>query len=180
MAKQFLKRYMPDDDVIKRNRWLRLCLDYTERAQVLHFNRRSASRAILIGLFCAFIPLPIQMFLAFILCVWMRANLPLTMGMVWLTNPLTIAPVFLATYHLGAFLMQQPTIGFEFEMSWQWLEHQFALVWKPLMLGSLVTGTVLACVGYTVVEISWRRHTLRKWQSRNKRSKRRLRNTHKS
>ena len=143
-------------------------MEFTEKAQVLHFNRRSASRAVLIGLFCAFIPIPAQMFFAILWCIWWQANLPLSVGIVWLTNPLTIPFIFLATYHFGAFLLGEPTIGFEFEMNWTWLEHQFELVWKPLLLGSLVAGTIFSCIGYAIVDISWRRHTLRKWKNRHK------------
>ena len=166
MANNRLKRFIPDEDKLKEVPAIRACLSITQKAHVWHFNRRSASRAALIGLFCALIPLPIQMFFAIILCIWSRAHLPLAIGIVWLTNPLTMAPVFLATYHFGAFLLNQPTIGFEFEMSWSWVETQFKLIWQPLLLGSVVTGGILACIGYTIMEVTWRHQTIKRWRLR--------------
>ncbi len=166
MSNNIFHKIIPDEAKLREMPMLKACLSLTQRAQVWHFNRRSAARAALIGLFCAFIPLPIQMFAAIILCIWCRAHLPLSIGIVWLTNPITMTPVFLATYHFGAFLLNQPTIGFEFEMSWAWVEQQFNLIWQPLLLGSLVTGGILACIGYTVIEVTWRHQTLKKWRKR--------------
>lgn len=166
MKKSILKKIIPNEEKLRNMRAIKACLSITQRAHIWHFNRRSAARAALIGLFCAFIPLPIQMFAAIILCVWARAHLPLAIGIVWLTNPITMAPVFLATYHFGAFLLGQPTIGFEFEMSWSWVAEQFKVIWQPLLLGSLVTGGIFACIGYTVMEVSWRHRTLKKWRVR--------------
>jgi len=174
MAKRFLKKYMIDEQALQNNPWLSRCLSFTRRAKVWHFTRRSAARAVLIGTFCAFIPLPIQMFLALALCIWARANLPLTMGIVWLTNPLTIAPVFLATYHFGAFLLGQPTISFEFEMSWGWIQEQLLLTWQPLLLGSLVCGAFFGGLGYVFVKISWRKHIQKRWDERRARMQARI------
>lgn len=169
--KNIFHKIIPNEEKLREIPAIKACLSFTQRAHIWHFNRRSAARAALIGLFCALIPLPIQMFAAIVLCIWSGAHLPLAIGIVWLTNPITMAPVFLATYHFGAFLLGQPTIGFEFEMSWSWVAEQFELIWQPLLLGSLVTGLILACIGYTVIEVSWRYRTIKKWRLRQARQK---------
>jgi hypothetical protein len=169
MRKNIFQKLIPDEKKLRESRALNACLAFTRRAHVWHFNRRSAARAALIGLFCAFIPLPVQMFIAIALCIWCRAHLPLAIGIVWLTNPITMAPVFLSTYHFGAFLLNQPTVGFEFEMNWEWVEAQFEVIWQPLLLGSLVTGAIFACIGYTVIEVTWRYQAIKRWRLRQKR-----------
>lgn len=171
MRKNIFSKIIPDEEKLREMPALKACLSFTQRAHVWHFNRRSASRAALIGLFCAFIPLPIQMFAAIVLCVWSRAHLPFAIGIVWLTNPITMTPVFLATYHFGAFLLGQETITFEFHLSWAWVENQFLMIWQPLLLGSLVAGGIFACIGYTAMEITWRHQTLKRWRLRQARRK---------
>lgn len=48
-----------------------------------------------IGLFCAFsmMVIPVQMIVAAAACLWFRANLPISLGACWITNPLTIPPL---------------------------------------------------------------------------------------
>ena len=60
-----------------------------------HLNRRSARGAFAIGLFFAFIPVPFQMLLAAALAIPLRVNLPLSVALVWITNPLDYAAYFL-------------------------------------------------------------------------------------
>jgi hypothetical protein len=166
MPRKILKRFSPDKHALLTNGAFRRFSNFALRAHVWHLNRRSANRAVLIGMFCAFIPLPIQMFLAIAACIFARAYLPLCIGIVWLTNPLTIPPVFYGTYRLGAFMLDMPVIPFHFEMSWQWLMEQFSLVWKPLFLGSFTTGIFFAALSYTLLDLFWRRHTLQRWRAR--------------
>lgn len=157
---------MPSKDKLTEGKTLRLFNEWIHKAHVWHLNRRSATRAVMIGLFFAFVPLPIQMFLAIAACIYLRANLPLAIAFVWLTNPLTIPPVFYATYRLGTLLLNLPTHDFAFEMSWDWLLEKFAEVWEPLFLGSLVCGVAFAALGYTIVDLLWRHHTLKRWHNR--------------
>lgn len=166
MPKKTLNRWMPDAQKLRNNPMLHKLGDSFHHAAIWHMNRRSASRAVMIGLFCAFLPIPMQMLPAVILCIAARANLPLAIGCVWLTNPLTIGPVFYATYKIGAILLDMPVHANTFHLSMDWFIDRFSFIWKPLLLGSLLCGTGIAAIGYTLVDLLWRRHTLRRWRNR--------------
>ncbi len=108
MPRRIFKRYMPDPESIRNHKGLRFLGPLIQSPNLWHLNRRSVSRAMGMGLFAAFIPIPLQMLLAASLAVWVRANLPISVGLVWLTNPITMPPVFYCTYKMGAWVMGIP------------------------------------------------------------------------
>ncbi len=126
-----------------------------------------------VGLFSAFVPIPLQMLLAATLAIPVRANLPISVGLVWLTNPITMPPVFYCTYKLGAWILQVPPRSLPETMSLDWVTEQLSSLWQPLLLGSLVSGVVLAILAYFGTMIYWRwwiRHNWRKRQERRRQS----------
>ncbi len=130
-------------------------------------HRRSVSGACFIGLFCAFLPLPIgQMLIAALLAVVARCNLPIAVSLVWISNPLTFAPIYYFAYKLGSWLLGIEVTNEQFELSWSWLWMRLAEVWWPLTLGSLVCGWVSGLTGAVVSRALWRLHVVRRWQHR--------------
>ncbi len=171
MPKRFLKRFMPSKSKLQESNSFRFLDRWLHKADIWHFNRRYAARGILIGMFFAFIPLPTQMIMACIACIFARANLPVAIACVWITNPLTMGPVFYACYRLGAFLMNEK-IAVANDMQTDWLANNFYAIVEPLFLGSLICAAVFSAVSYTLVDILWRWHTAKKWHSRSAKSKR--------
>lgn len=166
MPRKFFKKISPDKSKLMNNQTLQLFSDIAHKAHVWHLSRRSVGRAVFIGIFCALLPIPMQMLVSIPACIKVRANLPISLVCVWLTNPITAAPIFYGTYLFGAFLLGLPPIGLELEMSWEWIEERFFLIWKPLLLGSLAAGLFFASVGYTLVDLLWRRHAVKRWKNR--------------
>lgn len=157
MPRRFLKKYLPSPDRIKHHDTLRRVLgELVHDPNLWHINRRSMSLGIGIGLFCAFLPIPMQMAIAALLALWWRGNLPIAVCMVWITNPLTMGPIFFFCYRLGAWLLDRPTGGHHIEWSLVSLGEQLARVWEPLLLGSLVVGTLAAVAGYGLTLLGWR------------------------
>lgn len=64
MPRKFIKRFMPDHDVIKRQKALRVFGNVLYNPNLWCLNRRSAAGAFAVGLFMAFVPLPSQMIMA--------------------------------------------------------------------------------------------------------------------
>lgn len=125
-----------------------------------HLNRRSVSGAVAAGLFCALLPLPFQMLIAAGLAIWWRVNLPISVALVWTTNPLTMPPVWYATYRFGAWMLDLPPRNLNFDLSVHNLILGMQGVWKPLLLGSVVTGVLLAIAGFLLVRLVWRLYVL--------------------
>jgi len=169
MPRRFIKRYMPHPDRIRGNKSLRFLGRLLDDPNLLHLNRHSVARAMAIGLFAAFMPMPMQMLLAAALAIPLRANLPISVGLVWLTNPLTMPPVFYCTYKLGAWLLGVPPMHMPEEITVAWIGQRLHALWQPLLLGSLVTGLVFSALGYMGTMFYWRHWVSRSWRQRQRR-----------
>lgn len=138
-------------------------------------HRRGVLRGFALGLFINFIPLPIHFLLAPIAAVLLRVNIPVTVVSIFLINPLTLVPAFFTAYWIGCQLMHIPLEPFQFQMTWDWLQGHFIAIWKPLILGCLVLGALVAGTGYLALSLVWRlrvsyRYQSRPWKLRRKRS----------
>jgi uncharacterized protein (DUF2062 family) len=125
--------------------------------------------AFFIGLFVAFMPIPGQVILAAVLAVLLSCNLPLSVGLVFITNPVTMAPIFFMAYKVGALIIDVPVQDVEFELSFFWLSNSLVAIWKPFLLGCIICGLFCGSLGYFVVSILWRLQVTRRWQERKKR-----------
>jgi uncharacterized protein (DUF2062 family) len=122
--------------------------------------------AAFIGLFCAFLPIPFQMLIAAVFAIASGCNLPLSVALVWITNPITMAPIYYVTYRLGAWLLSTEVEVDSIEMNWDWLMSNLGNIGYPLILGSVVTGLIAGLGGFVLVRVSWRLHVLSRWRSR--------------
>ncbi len=166
MIKRFLKKISPEHDKIREHKSLRFLRPLFANSKLWQFNRHSVSRAVTVGIFCAFLPIPFQMIVAAIIAVFSNANLPLSVGLVWLSNPLTIPPIFYFTYKVGTWLMGSSLHSTEFTFTTEWLSHHFNQIWQPLLVGSLFCGVVVSVVATITVKLLWNFYTIRQWRSR--------------
>ncbi|WP_248919244.1 DUF2062 domain-containing protein [Pseudomonas entomophila] len=166
MPRRLFKRYMPDPTSIREHKSLRFFGKLLHDPNLWHLNRHSVARAMGVGLFAALIPIPMQMLLAAALAIPVRGNLPIAVSLVWLTNPLTMPPVFFATYMTGAWLMQVPPRTLPEEITVDWVTDQLATIWQPFLLGSVVCGVVLGVLAYFTTMGYWRWWVGRQWRRR--------------
>jgi uncharacterized protein (DUF2062 family) len=119
-------------------------------------SRRSICGALWAGLFVALIPMPAQTVAAALLALLLRVNLPVAVVAVWVTNPITMLPIFYFEYGLGCLILDLPMQAFDINLSWDWLAEELQGKWKPLLLGSFITATVTASLAYVAVSVTWR------------------------
>jgi hypothetical protein len=131
-----------------------------------HLNRGSVSRAFAIGFFWAMVPMPLQTIPAAACALWWRANLALAVGLTWLSNPLTLAPLMYGAYRLGRLTLHRLPPPPGFEASWEWLSANLADAWLPLVVGSLMVSVVASASTYWAVRFFWKWNVGRQWRRR--------------
>lgn len=156
MPKDIIKRYMPDNDTIRSHKQLRCFGKLLGDPNLWHMNRRSVAGAFAVGLFMAFVPLPTQMLFAAAVAIGFRVNLPLSVSLVWITNPLTMGPMFYGAYRLGAWLLQIERPDFGRDMNFEALVNNLSIIWQPLLAGSFVCAVISALLGYYSIQGLWR------------------------
>ena len=166
MPRKLFKRFIPHPNTVKAQPSLKFLGPLLEDPNLFHLNRYSVSMAFLIGVFLAFFPLPGQMILAAVIAFWVRCNLPITVALVWITNPITIPPIFFATYKLGSWLLNTPPMLFEGGITWQWINDELGRLWKPLLIGSLCAGSFFSLLSYFSIRYIWRLYVIYQWKSR--------------
>jgi uncharacterized protein (DUF2062 family) len=106
------------------------------------------------------------MLLAALLAVLLRCNLPLSVGLVWVTNPVTLPAIIYLAYEVGSLLVPGPVAELQFSFSYAWFEERLLIVWKPLLVGCLICGLFFGSLGYFVVNVLWRWRVARQWRRR--------------
>jgi len=169
MPKKLIQRFAPKPETLKAHPHLKIFGDILQNPNLWHLNRRSAAGAVAIGLFCAWMPIPFQMVLAAVLGMLFSVNLPISVALVWISNPVTMPPLFYAAYLLGADILDDPVVDFNFQLSFDWLEQMFETIAPSLLLGCFILGSISALSGYLLLRLLWRFKITKKWQNRKKR-----------
>jgi len=155
MAKNLIKSWFPAYDSVRGHRGLQMLGPRLRAPDLWHMNRRSVAGAFAVGLFVAFLPVPLQMVLAASIAVWLRVNLPISVLLVWVSNPLTMPPIFYTAYTIGRWILDDPPRSFRVEMTLEWFSNDLLTIWKPLVTGSLVLAVAASVSGYLVIRILW-------------------------
>jgi len=153
-----------------KDRWfLRPARLLLENPEYWSLNRRNVTRAFALGLFLAFIPLPVHAILAAILALVMRLNIPAAVFGTLVVNPLTAVPLYVLAYRVGRMILSVPPRPFHFELSLHWLGTGLLPIWKPFLLGCLVIGAATAVFGYVVLGSIWHISLVLKYHRRKRR-----------
>ena len=139
------RKLIPSRDSLRELSALRPVARWLHRSE-LALQPALSFGAAFVGLFSAFIPVPSQMLLAAIAIVT-RVNLPISVALVWITNPITIPPCFMPL------TVWDPGYWASTLLTWKWKSHltgclpTFGLS-KPLVVGAFVCGLVSGSVGF--------------------------------
>lgn len=177
--RKHLRKYLPDHDAIRSNRWLAPFESTLLHPRLWHLNRHSAAGAVATGMFCGLIPGPFQMLGAAICAVVFKVNLPLALFTTLYTNPLTIVPLYVIAFAIGKFTLglfgwadgavfvAPPEYGDAGLSAWirelgAWMMH----LGEPLALGLVLLASTLAVAGYAVTRFAYRLYLVRAWRHR--------------
>ena len=173
---------MPAPHTILNNRWIAQFGPRIREPNLWHLNRRSVSAGIAMGVLAAFIPLPVQIFVAISLCFVVRGNLALAVAATWISNPFTYLPIFFFCYELGTAIVGVPLdhegvpikIGValvleDFEAFLALLNSLRFKAVAPLLLGCLLVGILASGASYVLIRILWRLHIKKAWKHRRER-----------
>lgn len=166
--RHLLKRYIADRESLSRSQSSGWFGKRVHDPELWHLGRRSVAGGVGLGFFLAFIPLPVQMFIAIPAAIVCRVNLPVTIAAVWITNPVTMAPMFLFAYKVGTWILGvQPVLSAaEFPPSFSTVVELFGEIGKPLLVGCLVCGISASAVGNLAVRWLWRAYLLNRRRKR--------------
>lgn len=174
MPRRWLKRVLPDIEKYRDTAVARFLGPRFFHPALWHLNRRSVAGAVAIGMFCGLIPGPLQMLGGAIGAVWLKRNLPVTLITTLYTNPVTIIPLYVLAYQLGALVLggdepmppapalwgSSPTQWADALMAWS------ATLGKPLLVGVPLLAIVLAIAGYFVTHTVWDLYLRWAWRHR--------------
>jgi uncharacterized protein (DUF2062 family) len=101
-------------------------------------------------------PMFFQMIPAAFCAVYFRANLPLSIAGVWVSNPITMPPMMYLGYEFGNVVLGIDPLFDKFEASFDWIISVFSLIWEPLLVGTMIIGITSAVLGFFGILIFWK------------------------
>lgn len=167
----YIKKLLPNPEKIRQQKVLRIFGNLLQDNNLWHLNRRSARGAFAVGLFWACIPMPFQMVASAAVAIPLRVNLPLSVALVWVTNPLTMPFVFYLSYLLGTVVLNTPVEHFAFEASWAWFIHSLESIGKPFITGCILMAVTASITGYFMVDWLWRLSVRKAKRNRSRKEK---------
>ena len=165
MIKNVIKRLFPKLDSVKEEKILKIFGPAVLQPNLWHINKKSVSRGFAIGAFCAFLPIPGQMIVAVFLAITFAGNLPFSLILTWISNPLTYTPMFYLSYKVGKFFINTE-IDYDFSNKEVNLLSDLMHIWEPLLLGSLILAILGSSLTYILIRLYWRHYVLKIWAKR--------------
>ena len=179
MARNWLKKRLPEPTTVRDRLhhllggcdketsgfrcWIR---DTFAQPMVWHLNRRSVSGGVAVGLFVSWIPVPLQMLLAAVLAAILRVHVPVSVVMVWFTNPLTFAPLLYAAWRSGSMILGRPVLAEPLTFSTNSILVSAGHAWPMLLTGMLFCASISAVLGFCITMLAWRINAIRRWRNR--------------
>ncbi|HZU63714.1 MAG TPA: DUF2062 domain-containing protein [Novosphingobium sp.] len=161
--KRLLAHAVPTREKLESNRWLRPFAHLVLRPGLWRFNRRSVPRGVALGLFVGILIPFAHSFVAALVAVAVRANIPVAVATTLLSNPATWVLIFPVAYKVGKFLLHadaamsgQPVSSLMSAGDHTEMLHRLTGKGLALAYGLLVEATVVAALGYVLTSVIWR------------------------
>ena len=155
MIKKRFKQYLAKQrTALRKNPWL------AKHSESFQLTRCSVWRGLSVGVFAAFIPMPIQTITAILLAIVTRGNVILSLIATWLSNPITFVPFNYFIYRVGSAVLQEapkepvtppPTFPIEFtsfHAFYRSTEYLIATAGKAFLVGLPIVAFGAAFLTY--------------------------------
>ncbi|MDA3555993.1 DUF2062 domain-containing protein [Acinetobacter sp. AOR15_HL] len=181
MAKHFFQSWLPSPEKVSNMKFLRIFGKKTLNPVLWYVNRKSITQAVFVGTFFGLLPIPFHSVFIVMAVLLFEVNLPISLMLAWLSNPLTLVPILYIGFWFGAHIFhvhminKEMLLGVLHQIS-RWITNfghghiDFSLA-KILMTGLVVEAFVFAVILYLSTEIFWRWMVIKNWKSRHRHKK---------
>ena len=156
MEKQMIRKIFKkkSSDISQKSKIDTFLDKYNLPKAYLAINRRMITRGIAIGLFWGFIPMPLQMLAVMAVTPFIRFNVPIAISMVWLSNPLTMPPMYYMEYLTGNLILGRDGVE-NIELTLEWFSQNMGDIFIPLYVGTAFYSIVVSGIIYLALNWLW-------------------------
>jgi uncharacterized protein (DUF2062 family) len=98
--------------------------------------------------------MPMQMLAVMASTPFVRFNVPIAISMVWLSNPITMPPMYYMEYLTGNFILGREGID-NIELTLDWFTTHMGDIFVPLYVGTAFYSIVISTIVYVVLNYLW-------------------------
>lgn len=177
----WLRRWLPDPDKLRENRWLRWFGPTVLAPHLWRFTRRGVALGVGLGVFFGLLIPIAQMPVSAAAAVLLRANIPTAVAGTLVSNPVTFGPLYYAAYRIGSAVLGEeakPDLAAIGKLSpsenglrgWvQEVSTRLAALGRPLLLGLVILSTLLGIAAWMLTTLAWRAKVWWDWRRRARR-----------
>lgn len=162
-ASAWIHRNLPTREQIEGSRWTRPFANRILRSELWRFTRRSVPRGVALGMLVGIIMPFAQILIAALLCLSVRANVPVAALTTFITNPVTTPLIWVLSYNVGAWMLRVDAMTVVAPVNKAMEHSQFGEMLQWLTGATLVTAfglvvvaVVAAAVSYVATGFTWR------------------------
>lgn len=152
MPRAVLKKIMPSHETIQKQKFLKIFGTLLYKKELWSLSRKKVLSGVFIGIFVAFIPMPLQMVLVALLAISFGVNLPIALALIWISNPFTMPFMYYGAYEFGNILLNR---SHSIEFSIESMSSNFDAIALSLYTGSFVLGMVFSLLSVVLLNLYW-------------------------
>jgi len=152
LPRKKLKKILPTHEKIKEKKFLKIFGKFLHKKEIWSLSRKRVVAGVFIGIFVACLPMPLQMVLATFLAIVLNANLPISFILIFISNPITMPPIFYFEYKIGNLFLKPETI---IEFNIDSMTDNFDQIALSLWTGAIVVGIFSSVICAVIVNFLW-------------------------
>ncbi|WP_120715833.1 DUF2062 domain-containing protein [Tsuneonella amylolytica] len=154
-ASAWIQRNLPTREQMERSRWIRPFASRVLRSELWRFTRRSVPRGVALGMLVGIILPFAQILFSALLCLPIRANVPVAALTTFVTNPVTTPLIWVLAYKVGSWMLRVDAATIVAPVN-SAIEHsEFGDMVQWLTGATLVTGFGLVVIAIIASAVSF-------------------------